>query len=77
MPQAQQDPDNTLTDLLAAGIETFLKSMAKDYFCNPSAPQSRMVVLKATAIALRKLTASDPTARATLRTFALEILDTE
>lgn len=67
----------TLTEYLSVGIAQFLETSMKGYFPNPASPDARDVMLAAVAQALRQVTENDPTARATLRTFALELLETE
>lgn len=77
-------PDNlspeikqTLTEYLSVGVAQYLETSMRGYFPNPKSADAREVMLTAVAHALRQVTATDPTARATLRTFALELLETE
>lgn len=77
MPQAMSNEvKETLTNYLSAGIAEHLRVSVKGYFDDPASPEARGVMLTAVAHAIRQVTASDPTARASLRAFALELLET-
>lgn len=68
---------DTLIKYLSVGFAEYIESTLPSYFDNPKSPESREIMLAGVAEALRQVTANDPTARATLRAFALELLETE
>lgn len=78
MPNAMPpDVRQTLTEILSVKFAQYLETSVREYFNNPTSADARDVMLTAVAHAVRQVTATDPTARATVRAFALELLETE
>lgn len=76
-PKAPPSSVQVLTHYLTAGLTEYIEVTLKSYFSNPADPEAREILLRATANALSEVTKNDPTHRATLRTFALELLEQE
>lgn len=71
------DVNTLLAGYLSSGLAAYIRSSAKGYFDNPNSAESIDIICAATADALKQITANNPAGRATLRTFALALLDSE
>lgn len=71
------DVNAMLAGYLSTGLAAYIRSSAKGYFDDPNSSEAVDVICAATADALKQVTTNNPAGRATLRTFALALLDSE
>lgn len=60
---------------MSTSMQVYLDELTKRYFQDPSAADSRQLMLESLAIALTRLTHNEPHAKAVLAAFAVELQD--